>query len=252
MPLIKNVNAPQSVVRFTLRDFEAEACEALERARQEAASVIAEAHARAQEIESAARDHGKADGWRQGYNEGRDLGRAEALEQHAQEIRDLLAAFNNATRALQNFRGQVEHAAVGDAIELAVAIAERIAKRRGIIDPGMLLNNVQAALNLVGRSGVARVAIHPSQGATLTEILPQLQSEWPSIEHADIVEDESVAPGGCRVFTGQGHIDADLQAQLDRIALKLLPERYCTGGGGGGTGGGAGGGNGAGHGSGAT
>jgi len=45
----------------------------------------------------------------------------------------------------------------------------------------------------------------------------------------EIVEDESIAPGGCRVFTSHGHVDADLQTQLDRVTMKLLP-----GGGGGG------------------
>jgi flagellar biosynthesis/type III secretory pathway protein FliH len=44
-------------------------------------------------------------------------------------------------------------------------------------------------------------------------------------------DDEAIAPGGCRVFTSHGHVDADLQTQLDRVTMKLLP-----GGGGGGGG----------------
>jgi flagellar assembly protein FliH len=225
MGLIKSSKTPDTVVRFSLRDFEAEARQSLERAQTEVEALIAEATARARDIEANAHEQGKADGWREGYNEGRDLGRAEAVEQYSQELRDLLTAFNAATQALESFRGQVEHAAVGDAVELAVAIAERVAKQRGVVDPLVLLHNVQAALNLVAPTGVVRVAIHPSQGATLTEILPQLQSEWPSIQHAEIVEDESIAPGGCRVFTAHGCIDADLQSQLDRIVAKLLPNR---------------------------
>jgi flagellar biosynthesis/type III secretory pathway protein FliH len=38
-----------------------------------------------------------------------------------------------------------------------------------------------------------------------------------------VIEDASIAPGGCRVFTTQGEIDADLDRQIDRIAADLLP-----------------------------
>ena len=37
------------------------------------------------------------------------------------------------------------------------------------------------------------------------------------------LEIQSLLPGGCRVSGGQGEIDATLQTQLDRIAMKLLP-----------------------------
>ena len=50
-------------------------------------------------------------------------------------------------------------------------------------------------------------------------------------QHAEIVGDESILPGGCRVFTSHGHVDADLKTQLDRVTVKLLPGGAGGGGG---------------------
>ena len=59
--------------------------------------------------------------------------------------------------------------------------------------------------------------------ATLERLLPQLKLTWPQLDHAQLVEESSLTPGGCRVYTGQGEIDADLDAQLDRVIADLLP-----------------------------
>ena len=231
MALIKSSKTPDSVVRFSLPDLEEQARARIARAQEEADRIIADASTRAAGIESAAREQGQAAGWQQGRSDGHDSGAIEALDQHAGRLREVIATFNAAAAALDEFRAQVEAAATRDAVELALAIAARITKRQGAIDPDVLLENVTAALNVVGRTGVTRVAVHPSQRAALGEILPQLQLDSPSVRHAEIVDDAAILPGGCRVFTSHGHVDADLQTQLDRVTMKLLPGG-CAGAGG--------------------
>ena len=77
---------------------------------------------------------------------------------------------------------------------------------------------------LVVKAADVRIAIHPSQRKTLDAALPRLALQWPSLSHVQIIEDPSIAPGGCRVFTEHGQVNADLDAQLDRIAGELLPQ----------------------------
>ena len=38
-----------------------------------------------------------------------------------------------------------------------------------------------------------------------------------------VIDDASLSPGGCRIFTTRGRIDADLDGQLDRIVADLMP-----------------------------
>jgi flagellar biosynthesis/type III secretory pathway protein FliH len=187
MALIKSSKTPDTVVRFSLPDLEEQARARLARAQEEAQQIIDDANARAIEIESAAREQGQAAGWQQGHTDGRDSGVDEAFDQHATRLREVIATFNAAAMALADFRAQVETAATRDAVELALAIAARITKRQGAIDPDVLLENMKGALNIVGRAGVTRVAVHPSQRAMLAEILPQLQLDSPSVRHAEIV-----------------------------------------------------------------
>jgi len=84
-------------------------------------------------------------------------------------------------------------------------------------------------MNLIARNSHVRVAMHPSQRALLLESLPQLQQEYPALRDAELLDDNSIAPGGCRVFTPHGKIDADLDAQLDRIARELMPAKEMRG-----------------------
>jgi flagellar biosynthesis/type III secretory pathway protein FliH len=84
--------------------------------------------------------------------------------------------------------------------------------------------NVSEAMRLAVRASDVRIAIHPSQRAALDEALPRLRMSWPALKHVELMDDPSLSPGGCRILTGGGVIDAELNAQVDRIAAELLPE----------------------------
>ena len=77
---------------------------------------------------------------------------------------------------------------------------------------------------MVSNTSSVRVAIHPRDRQTVEESLPQLKLQLPKLGHVEIVDDESLAPGGCRIFTAGGQIDADLNTQLNRIAADLVPD----------------------------
>jgi hypothetical protein len=57
----------------------------------------------------------------------------------------------------------------------------------------------------------------------------RVKLEFAALEHVELLEDESVSPGGCRLFTRQGLIDADLQSQINRIAEEMLPSNASAG-----------------------
>jgi len=78
-------------------------------------------------------------------------------------------------------------------------------------------------MRLVVRSTDVRIAVHPGQKQMLAESLPQLRMNWPNLTHVELIEDAKLTPGGCRVFSAHGEIDADLERQIDRVAADLLP-----------------------------
>lgn len=227
MGLIKSSHAPASLCAFSLADIERQAKAILLRARQRADQLLAATQAQAEKLKEQATAQGLAEGRQagtaQGFEQGKRDGQQQALNESRAQLQAAMQALSGALAALDAGRADLEASALVEVVELAIAIARRVTKRQALIDPTILAANLREAMKLVVKSADFRVAIHPGQRQTLDAALPHLQMQWPNLEHVQIIEDPSLTPGGCRIVTAQGQIDADLDAQLDRVAAELLP-----------------------------
>jgi flagellar assembly protein FliH len=228
MGLIKSSNSPVAAATpFSLADIERAAKTILLRAQQQAEQLLAAAQAEGELLKEQARAEGLAagrqEGTAQGFEQGKLAGQQLALNEHRERLQQAHAAYSKVATSLDASRSDLEATALTEVVKLAIAIARRVTKRQGLIDPEVLTANLTEALKLVVHSTDIRVAIHPTQRATLDAALPQLRLQWPNLAHVHVIEDSTLEPGGCRVFTEQGQIDADLAGQLDRIAAELLP-----------------------------
>ncbi len=210
-----------------MRDIEDHARGILRGAQRQAEQLLIEAQKEAEALRLQAHAEGLAAGKREGLTrgqeEGHKVGRETALSEQRTRLAEVIAALTTAAGEINEHRHELKSAATRDVIDLAVAIADRVTKRRGLIDPSVAANNVTEALKLVVHSSDVRIAVHPTQRATLADILPRLQMQWPAMEHVELVEDATLAPGGCRVITGQGQVDGDLDEQLRRVCADLVP-----------------------------
>jgi flagellar assembly protein FliH len=166
---------------------------------------------------------GKRQGLEQGIAEGKKSGHDQALKEHQEKLTSLISALSHAVQSFDAARGELEASGMRSVIELAAAIARRVTKRQAEIDPQVLSANLQGAMKVVSHWADLRIAVFPSQLATLREELPSLQRTWPQLKHAELIEDATLSPGGCRVFTGSGSVDGDLALQLDRVIEQVLP-----------------------------
>jgi len=227
MGLIKSDSAPVTLSPFSMADIERQAKTILLRARQRADQLLAAAQAEAETLKQEARALGLIEGRRQGtaqgLEQGRQAGQQQALSEQRAQLQQAFGALSGAMNAINQGRCELEAAALSEVVQLAIAIARRVTKRQGLIDPRVLMANLGDAMKLVAKAADVRVAIHPMQRRTLDAALPQLSLAWPSLQHIKVIEDPSLQPGGCRVFTENGEVDGDLEGQLDRIAEELLP-----------------------------
>jgi flagellar assembly protein FliH len=229
MGLIKAESTPLKVQPFSMADVEKQAGEILERAKKHAdrLEVAAQEHAKKilKDAHAAGLRGGWKEGWNKGHEEGSNAGKEQALAENKAEFSTTIAALKIAVSEMDRSRIELESAALKDVLELAVAIAERVTKRQGILDPAVAVNNVEEALKLVSHSSDVRIAIHPKNKNTLKEVLPRLKTQWPALEHVELVEDAMLAPGGCRIYTAQGEVDGDLDGQINRVVADLVPGR---------------------------
>lgn len=227
MGLIKSPNVPAAAASFSMRDIENHAKTILLRARERAEALLAEAQREAEtlkaEAHAAGLAEGRRDGLAQGKQEGAKAGSAQALGEHKAQLTSVFTALTNAAAQLDAARCELEADGLTEVIQLATAVARRVTKRQGIIDPHVLTGNLREAMKLVAHAADIRIAIHPTQKQTLDAALPAFRLAWPDLKHVELVDDAALAPGGCRIFTTRGRIDADLDGQLDRVVADLLP-----------------------------
>jgi flagellar assembly protein FliH len=228
MGLIKSNNAPVNVSAFSLADIEAQAHAIIVRAKSQASRILVESQRLSEEIKKQAQDTGWAQGrdvgYQRGHEEGLDAGRQQALAEHRESLQALIDALTTASTELNESRRMLETEASTDVLRLSVAIARKVTKQIASDGPAVVTANVRDAMKLAVHASDVRIAVHPSQKQTLEAVLPELQTQWPALEHVSLIEDESLSPGGCRIFTAGGQIDADLENQINRIAAELIPK----------------------------
>lgn len=197
-------------------------------AEAQARKILQDAKVQAQQIIDAAHaqgfDKGLAQGMAKGLEDGRKQGRQEAVQQTAAQLNQLQQAFAQALGQWDRDREQLERDARRTALELALQLTARLTHRVVQVDPAMVVDQVSQALSLALRPTDLTVRVHPEDRPLLDQAMPSLQTEFAQFKHIKLVDDPSVARGGCLVSYGQGRIDATISTQLRRVAELMLPE----------------------------
>jgi flagellar assembly protein FliH len=231
MPLVKSEILQEknlSVGFYSLADIEALASKLIHEAQVEQQQIIADAKKQARAILESAAKAGKQQGFVIGIEQGRKQGvvegRTAAIRETQDKIRELSELLFLTTQQVEGYLQMLQAQAPRDVMKLSVEIARRVSRISGRHDPATLRANVEQAVRLLLSKSKARVLVNPVQHQLMTDIARELRTEVPQFENVQIVSDEQIAPGGCRIICGEGEIDADLDRQIDRIAAEVLPE----------------------------
>lgn len=227
MGVIRSNQLPTSARAFSMNDVESVAKGVLLKAKLQAENLLAAAIEEAEQLRELAKQEGSKEGFDHGHQEGLrhgvEAGRQQAFDAHAAELTSLAEALTAGAAEFDAAREVVESATLAEVVALAVAVARRVTKRQAAIDPAVLEANLADAMKLMVGASDLRVAVNPEQRTFLAEVLPRLKLEWPDLKHVELVDDASLAVGGCKVYSRDGSIDADLDSQLDRVVNELLP-----------------------------
>jgi flagellar assembly protein FliH len=153
---------------------------------------------------------GQAEGHAAGYEEGLALGRAEAAEE-LEHLRQLATTFGDAVT-------QADEAISNDVLELALHLARGMVRTAFDVKPDLILPVVREAIDyLPNLQQPALLMLHPEDALVVrSSIGHELDKNgW------RIVEDESIALGGCRVDTASNQIDAQIAARWQRLTHAL-------------------------------
>ncbi len=145
-------------------------------------------------------------GYQAGYRAG--LAAAQGL---AQRLGQLVASSENGLRLM-------EERLAGELLDLAVELARHVVRAEIAVKREALLPVAREAIALVSQDARAvQLLVHPSDAELLRKYLAEeiAESGW------RIVEDHRIEPGGLRVLSGSGDVDATLATRWRRVLSAL-------------------------------
>ncbi len=224
---------------FDLNEIVRQGRDIVMQAQSRAQQIIADALGQVENSVALAEKKGYTDGFARGKEEGFACGKKEAAEQISRnignEVSAIVAGAKNIIEQLTAVRLDIHRQATDEILQLAVDIAEKIIGRISNTDISAAKTNLEKALSLAGRAGELVVYVNPGHLEGLRQYCSRLVDTLAIDGSVKLVGDEQIEPGGVKVVSSGGQIDATIGTQLDRIVGALLGSeerrmegRYCS------------------------
>lgn len=170
-----------------------------------AAQILADARAEAEaKVQEA---------YAEGFARGQEAGHAAFIESVGQAAQVLEQAGAAMAEARERFLGSLET----ELLELTKAAAERVLRREVRTDPELIRTTIRAALESLLDREHFTVYVNPKDLEVLREHDADLLGRFDAALGIEVVEDEDIEPGGCRVESEEVHVDARTDVQLQRV-----------------------------------
>ncbi|MGE0591277.1 MAG: FliH/SctL family protein [Vicinamibacterales bacterium] len=156
------------------------------------------------------------DAFAKGFAQGERAG-AEAAGQRGEAMLRRLA---QTVEELTTLRAQMIHETERQLVQLALAIARRIVHREVTLDRDLLVAIARVGLDRLGESAQVTVRLHPEE----YEAVGAARIARIGGNNVQVVPDERVGRGGCRLESDLGMLDAGVDAQIQELARALLGE----------------------------
>jgi flagellar assembly protein FliH len=178
-------------------------------ARESAEALVIGAQEKADAIREQSRSHGATQG----------------REEAKQEVLPAAVAFANAGQALIVFEEQMVARYAPEMVRLALEIAEKIIHKELAAEPEIVASVLQRARQEVIDARHIRIRLHPADYELLAEIRPDLLTMGNDRGRAiEVVIDEDLNRGGCRLETEIGVVDATVPTQITELRRQLLDQ----------------------------
>lgn len=148
-------------------------------------------------------------------------GRQEGLESAANNLETAAQAFAAAAEEISRVRESVAKRSGKDMLRLVMAISEQVIRREMAADPKIVLSIIENALQSSVRTDQYRIRINPADLEAVTQNKPLFLASISGLKNLSIEADPEISPGGCRVDSDLGDVDATIETQLETIRQSL-------------------------------
>jgi len=195
---------------FNFEDIEARASRYLDKVRAEAAGIVNQAKLEADDIRKKAEF------------EGRNTVEEVLRERLAEEVKTLTPALRNVVREIKLAKQSLLKQWEKNLIHVATAIAGRVLRRELKDRSDVTVDLVREALELAVGSEDITINLNPDYYKAISSEIGDVVRDLSNHSETEVVSDETVSAGGCRVVTRFGTIDQQFETQLARIEEELM------------------------------
>lgn len=166
---------------------------------------------------------------REEFKAGFDEGRRHAEHTLAEELHRKEAELSERIEALlgniMRHYHQFQSAAERNAVQLAVAIAERIIKKAVTIDNEFIVRQIHEAMKRVVGVDRIRIRLNPADEEFVRAHRTALLTSADAVRELTLEADETIPRGSCMLESDAGNVDASIATQLERVEAALFSDQ---------------------------
>lgn len=195
----------------------AQAQEIVSAARASADEIIRQAQQASEQIKQEAYQNA----FNQGQLEGSDAGYREGIAKAEEEAATMRAQAAQVLEQTEKLRRQTLSAMEQEIVDLALEIAEKLLSAQLTLEPQMVMQVAVESLRLVADRLNVVLYINPLELELVENRKDKLRNVLPARAQLQVIADSSVQPGGCRVETEQGRVDATMETRRTELIKAL-------------------------------
>ncbi len=156
------------------------------------------------------------------WQNGNQVGIKQTQNQLSAQVQKLSNSLSQIISSLQIQSEKIIENHEQDILTLILKIARKVIETEISINPDIILTVLKKSLILLNEKEDIKINVNPQDWANVKDNIGKLNLSFDLSDNVEIVSNESISQGTCRVDFTAGSIDADLDTQFAEIQRKLL------------------------------
>jgi len=148
-------------------------------------------------------------------------GRQDGLNESEQRFNNSVQALTQALEDVSRLRESLAQAGSQDMLRLVMAIAEQVIRTSVAASPAVVVGIIENALQASIRCDSYRVRVNPADLDAVKKQKPLFLASISGLKNISFEADPEISPGGCRLDSELGDVDATIETQLESIREAL-------------------------------
>ncbi|MBI3090214.1 MAG: hypothetical protein HYY96_06060 [Candidatus Tectomicrobia bacterium] len=162
--------------------------------------------------------------YQRGYARGAQDGFQQAAAEAEARIAQAVEAVRGVAENLQSFEARLCRHLEAHLVDIVRSMAMKLVRRELDSDPGVVLSMARAALTAVHGAFEMELLVSAADHRLISERQADLLAGCENIRQVQIIVDDALRSGDCRVRTTSGDVDARLEVQLEELLAQMNQE----------------------------